>query len=53
VLSKYCNGEYGFDEPLARNGTFQFHLISLIARASANYVAFNTFLKQGTLEYIG
>lgn len=45
VLSKYCSGDYGFDQQLARDGNFQLAVARLLATLAAEFSVYLFFLQ--------
>ena len=44
VLKKYCNGDYGFDKVIARDGQFQLALLKLISILASDYLVYMQFM---------
>jgi len=52
VLKKYCNGEYGFDQQISRQGTFQLNLLRLLITLASDFAVYLDFLKNGTVDLL-
>jgi hypothetical protein len=52
ILQKYCNGEYGFEHPLQKQGTFQLSLIRVLVRQSNSFVNWVQLVQEGALQLL-
>ncbi len=53
VLQKYCNGEYGFDQEIAKLGIFQYCVTRCLIALSDNLVDFMDLVQSNALTMLG
>ena len=53
MLQKYCEGEYGFEHPCAKNGTFQLEISKSVVSQSTGFLGFQSLVAAGTIELLG
>lgn len=52
VLKKYCNGDFGFDCVVARDGTFQYALLKLMSLLAQDVNVYFYFLKSSSIDFL-
>jgi len=53
VIQKYCNGDYGFDQDIAKLGSFQYCIIKCLIVLSDTFLDFVEFLQNGVFSMLG